>query len=68
MDTTVWYAILSVSAVVIAVVLRFGIYTMLVRFGRWLPEKATKVANIASIAVAVIGLGVVIGKAVITGH
>ncbi len=68
MDTTVWYAILSVSAVVIAVVLRFGIYTMLVKFGRWLPEKATKVANIASVLAAVIGLGVVIGKAVITGH
>jgi len=48
MELTGWYAILGVAAVLIAVLMRFSIYTMLVRFNRWLPEKAAKVANMAA--------------------
>lgn len=56
MDLSVMYAILGLVAVVLGVIARFSVYTILVRFNRWLPEKATKAANISAIAVTALGL------------
>lgn len=66
MDMVGWYVALTVVALGIAVGVRQIVYTMLVKQSRWLPEKATKMANIGAgvtIGVAVLAL---IGKALIT--
>lgn len=68
MDTTWWYGILAVVSILIAVALRFGIYTILVKFNRWLPEKATKVANVSSIAAGGIALIALVGNFLLTKH
>ena len=48
MEMVGWYVILAVAAIAIAIALRFVVYTMLVKNSRWLPERATKVANLTS--------------------
>lgn len=66
MEMVGWYVILAIAAIAIAIALRFVVYTMLVKNSRWLPEKATKVANIASGAVAGLVLLAIVGKALLT--
>lgn len=56
MDLSGMHAILGVVAIVLGVIVRLGVYTILVKFNRWLPEKATKIANASAAAVAVIGI------------
>ena len=68
MDMIGWYGILAVAAIVIAVGLRFATYTILVKFQRWLPEKATKVANILSCVAGGLALLAIGGNAVVTKH
>ncbi len=68
MDTTMWYGILAVVSIVISVALRFGIYTILVKFNRWLPEKATKVANVSSMAAGGIALLALVGNFLLSKH
>ncbi len=68
MDTTWWYGILAVVSILIAVALRFGIYTILVKFNRWLPEKATKVANVSSMAAGGVALVALVGNFLLTKH
>jgi hypothetical protein len=68
MDTLGLYAVLSVAAIVIAVGLRFIVYTLLVKNGGWLPEKATKVANTTSVVVVVVSLMAICGNAVMSNH
>jgi len=63
-----WYAILAAAAVATAVALRFVTYTMLVKFNRWLPEKAKKIANLSSCIIALIALLVIVGKAIVSPH
>ncbi len=67
MDLGVWYAGLGLIAVVLGVVVRLAVYTALVRFNRWLPEKATRVANISAVAAVVIGLLAVVGHMLLSG-
>ncbi|MBS1957466.1 MAG: hypothetical protein JST89_24985 [Cyanobacteria bacterium SZAS-4] len=66
MDMVGWYVILAVAAIAIAIALRFVVYTMLVKNSRWLPEKATKVANIVSGGAAGVALLAIVGKALLT--
>jgi hypothetical protein len=68
MDTTWWYGILAIVSILIAVALRFGIYTILVKFNRWLPEKATKVANVSSMAAGGVALVALVGNFLLTKH
>ncbi len=68
MELTGWYAILGVAAVVISILMRFSIYTMLVRFNRWLPEKAAKVANMAACATAGVAIAAIAVKAFFFSH
>ena len=68
MDMVGLYGVISAAAIVIAIGLRFVVYTMLVKNSRWLPEKATKVANITSIAVVVIALIAIVGNAMMSAH
>lgn len=60
MDMLVVYALVALVSVVVGVLLRFIVYTWLVKNNRWLPEKATKVANItsgAAIGLALVAIG-----------
>ncbi|HEY9678104.1 MAG TPA: hypothetical protein V6C76_08840 [Drouetiella sp.] len=66
MDMIGWYVILAVAAIVISIAVRFVVYTMLVKNSRWLPEKATKVANISSGVIAAVGILAIVGKALLT--
>ncbi|MBA3994405.1 MAG: hypothetical protein C0469_12825 [Cyanobacteria bacterium DS2.3.42] len=68
MDTTWWYGILAIVTILIVVALRFGIYTILVKFNRWLPEKATRVANISSMAAGGVALLLLVVNFVGTRH
>ena len=68
MDTTWWYGILAIVSILIAVALRFGIYTILVKFNRWLPEKATRVANVSSMAAGGIALVALVGNFLLSKH
>jgi len=68
MDTTMWYGILAVVSIVISVALRFGIYTILVKFNRWLPEKATKVANVSGMAAGGLALLALVGNFLLSKH
>ncbi len=65
MEMVGWYVILAVAAIAIAIALRFVVYTVLVKNSRWLPEKATKVANIASGAIGGLALLAIVGKALL---
>lgn len=56
MDLSVMHAILGVVAIVLGVIVRLGVYTVLVKFNRWLPEKATKIANASAAVVTLIGI------------
>ena len=56
MDLGVMYGILGVVAILLGIIVRLGVYTVLVKFNRWLPEKATKIANASAAAVAVLGI------------
>lgn len=66
MEMVGWYVILAVAAIAIAIALRFVVYTMLVKNNRWLPEKATKVANITSAVTVGLALLAIVGKALLT--
>lgn len=68
MDTMWWYGILSIVSIVIAVALRFGVYTILVKFNRWLPEKATRVANVSSAVAVGIALVAIVGNLILSHH
>jgi len=68
MDTLGLYGLISGAAIVIAVGLRFVVYTVLVKNSRWLPEKATKVANTACIVAIVLALVAIVGNAVMSSH
>jgi hypothetical protein len=68
MDTLGLYGVIGVAAIVIAAGLRFVVYTVLVKNSRWLPEKATKVANTTSLVTIVVALVAIVGNAVISGH
>lgn len=68
MDTTWWYGILAIVSILIAVALRFGIYTILVKFNRWLPERATRVANVSSMAAGGVALVALVGNFLLTKH
>ncbi|PZM78083.1 MAG: hypothetical protein DKT66_27830 [Candidatus Melainabacteria bacterium] len=68
MDTTWWYGILAIVSILIAVALRFGIYTILVKFNRWLPERATKVANVSSMAAGGVALLALVGNFLLSKH
>ena len=65
---TAWYVILAVSILLIALLLRFSTYTFLVRQSRCLPEKAGGTANMVCGAVIVLGIGILLGKALFFGH
>ncbi len=68
MDTTWWYGILAIVSILIAIALRFGIYTILVKFNRWLPEKATRVANVSSMAAGGVALVALVGNFLLSKH
>lgn len=56
MDLGVWYGTLGLVAVVFGVIARFAAYTILVKFNRWLPERASRVANTTAAVVVAVGL------------
>lgn len=69
MDSTVGlYCIVAVVALGISIGLRFVTYTLLVKNGRWLPEKATKVANLTSAIAAGLSLLLIVGNAFLNKH
>lgn len=68
MESVTWYAILTVGSVIAAVFMRLGVYLMLVKFNRWLPEKATKVANISMGVVIGLALLGIVGNALLSKH
>ncbi|HEY9776280.1 MAG TPA: hypothetical protein V6C81_21130 [Planktothrix sp.] len=68
MDTFGLYGLITGAAIVIAVGLRFLVYTLLVRNSKWLPEKATRVANTASIVTVGVALVCMIGNALMVNH
>ena len=68
MELSIMHAILAVVAIILGVITRFGVYSVLVKYSRWLPEKATKVANISAIAVAVLALIAVVANVFLGGE
>ena len=62
---TAWYLILGISILVIAFVVRYSTYTFLVRIKRWLPEKASGMANSVTIGVLVVAAITLVGKALV---
>ncbi len=66
MEMVGWYVILAVAAIAIAIALRFVVYTMLVKNSRWLPERATKVANMTSGIAVGLAIAAIVGKALLT--
>jgi hypothetical protein len=56
------YGLLCVLAVGAGVGLRFIVYTMLVKNGQWLPEKAKSVATISSITIACVLILLIVGN------
>ncbi len=68
MDTLGLYGLITVAAMVIAVGLRFLVYTVLVKNSKWLPEKATKVANTASMVTIGLAIVCMIGNALLASH
>ena len=68
MDVSSWYVILGIVILVIAVGERFVIYKVLVGQNRWLPEKASKVANLSCLVTIVVGLALICGNALLAKH
>ncbi len=68
MDTLGLYAVIGVAAIVIAVGMRFVVYTVLVKNNGILPEKATKAANTTSVAVLVVAVAAMVVNAMISNH
>ena len=65
---TGWYVILGVSFLLIALLMRFSTYTFLVRQSRWLPEKAGSTANVICGTIVILGIGILLGKALFFSH
>ncbi len=65
---TGWYVILGIAFFLIALLMRFSTYTFLVRQSRWLPEKAGGTANVVCGTIVVLGIGILLGKALFFGH
>jgi hypothetical protein len=63
-----WFVILLAAIIATAIALRFIVYTLLVKFSRQLPEKATRIANITSCAAGAVGLIAICGRALLSGH
>jgi len=63
-----WCAILVAATVATAIALRFIVYTLLVKFNRQLPEKATKIANATSCLAGGVGVLAIVGRALLSGH
>ncbi len=61
---TGWYVILGVAFLLISLVLRYTIYTILVRQNRWLPAKAGTTATVASSIVFGAGVLILVCKSV----
>lgn len=59
-----WYVILGVAFLVISFVLRYTIYTILVRQNRWLPAKAGATATIVSGIVFGVGILILVCKSI----
>ena len=68
MDTLGLHGLIAVGAIVIGVFLRFIVYRVLVNNSRWLPEKATKVANITSMAVIGVALVAIVANLMLNAH
>lgn len=68
MDTLGLYGLISAAAILIAVGLRFLVYTVLVNNSKWLPEKATKVANTTCVVTIALALVAIAGNAMMSGH
>lgn len=61
---TGWYVIIGVAFLLISLVLRYSIYTILVRQNRWLPARAGKAATITSFVVFAAGVLLLVCKCV----
>jgi hypothetical protein len=68
MDVSNWYVILGVALILIAFGERFVIYKLLVGQSRWLPEKASKVANVSCVITLVAGIALICGNALLAKH
>lgn len=68
MNLSIMHAILAVVSITLGVITRFGVYSVLVKYNRWLPEKATRVANISAVIVAILGLIAVIANVFLGGE
>jgi len=68
MDTLGLYGLISGAAILIAVGLRYVVYSFLVKNSKWLPEKATKVANTTCVVIIAIALVAIVGNAMLSGH
>jgi putative Mn2+ efflux pump MntP len=68
MDTLGLYGLIFGAAILIAVGLRFVVYSFLVNNSKWLPEKATKVANTTCVVAIAVALVLIAGNAVMSGH
>ncbi|MBX9670651.1 MAG: hypothetical protein K2X93_23815 [Candidatus Obscuribacterales bacterium] len=66
MNLGIGYALMGLAAVVVGMIARFSAYTVLVKFSRWLPEKATKSANLIAMVVSIVGLVAVVAHMVLT--
>ncbi len=66
MNLGIGYALMGLAAVVVGMIARFSTYTVLVKFSRWLPEKATKSANLIAMVVSIVGLIAVVAHMVLT--
>ncbi len=67
MDLGGMHLILGVVAILLGVIVRLGVYTILVKFNRWLPEKATKIANASAAVVAILGICAVVCNFLMAG-
>jgi hypothetical protein len=65
---TAWYVILGVAVLLIALIMRFSTYTFLVHQSRWLPERASGTANVVCGTILVLGIGILLGKALFFSH
>jgi len=63
-----WCAILIAATVATAIALRFIVYTLLVKFNRQLPERATKIANLTSCVAGGLAILAICGRALLSGH
>lgn len=68
MELGSWYVILGVILILISLGERIILYKVLVGQARWLPEKASKLANIAAGITALAGVIVIVANAVLARH